>query len=121
MKNTKDYLLKCKHRFISTLAVYAEVSHHLSINLNYQQNFFEWVTQRGIILADINQHDIPRIAELMKKYAGLPMDFTDATLLVTAEKSGIIEIISFDKDFEIYRLPGNKNLKNMYLQWRINN
>lgn len=116
----KDFFNKYEYRFISTLAVYAEVSHHLKFNPQYQQNFFEWVTLRGIILADINQHDIPRIAELMKKYADLPMDFADASLLVTAEKTGIMEIISFDKDFDIYRLPGNKKLKNVYIHWLVN-
>lgn len=116
----KDYLKKNEYRFISTVAVYAEVLHQLNFSSKYQQLFFEWVMQRGIILADINQHDIPRIAELMKKYEDLPMDFADATLLVTAEKTDIMEIISFDKDFEIYRVQGNKKLGNPYLSYLLN-
>lgn len=114
-KDALGFFKKCEYRFISTLAVYTEVSYFLSINQKAQQDFFDWVTHRGIIIADINQHDIPRIAELMKKYSDLPMDFADASLLVTAEKSGIMEIISFDKDFDIYRLSGKKKLNNVYL------
>jgi predicted nucleic acid-binding protein len=42
------------------------------------------------------------------------MDFADATLVVAAEKSGIREIISLDKDFNVYRLPGRENIRNVY-------
>jgi predicted nucleic acid-binding protein len=68
----------------------------------------------GIIISDINQNDLPRIVELTGKYADLPMDFADATLVVAAEKTGIREIISLDKDFDIYRLPGREKIRNVY-------
>jgi predicted nucleic acid-binding protein len=42
------------------------------------------------------------------------MDFADATLVLTAEKTGIREIISLDKDFDIYRLPGKERIHNIY-------
>ena len=57
---------------------------------------------------------MPRIAELTGKYADIPMDFADATLVVAAEKTGIREIISLDKDFDIYRLPGKEQIRNVY-------
>lgn len=113
-KKAINFLKKCEYRFISTLAVYTEVSYFLSINQKAQQDFFDWVIHRGIIIADINQHDISRITELMKKYSDLPMDFADASLLVTAEKTGIMEIVSSDNDFDIYRLNGKKKLNNVY-------
>jgi predicted nucleic acid-binding protein len=52
--------------------------------------------------------------ELTEKYSDLPMDFADATLVVTAEKTGIRQIISLDKDFDIYRLPGRENIRNVF-------
>jgi len=39
-----------------------------------------------------------------------------ASLVVTAEKTGIREIISLDKDFDIYRLPGRENIRNVYTE-----
>ena len=110
----KNFFLRHQFRFISTLAVFTEVSHMLDFDVRAQYNFFEWAMHKGVIISDINQHDIPRIAELIKKYADLPMDFADATLVVTAEKTGIKKIISLDKDFEIYRLPGKEKIKNVY-------
>jgi predicted nucleic acid-binding protein len=73
---------------------------------------------KGVIISGIDQNDMPRIAALTGKYADLPMDFAtafaDATLVVAAEKTGIREIISLDRDFDIYRLPGKEKIRNVY-------
>ena len=113
-KEVCDFMGKHKLSYISTLAVYAEVSHILSRNRNAQRDFYEWVSYKGIILSDINQNDMIRITELTEKYADLPMDFADATLVIAAEKSGIRQIISIDKDFDIYRLPGKEKIVNVF-------
>jgi len=114
-QRTRNFFIKHQYCFISTLAVFAEVSHMLDFSTKAQQDFYKWVMLKGVILSDINQHDMPRIIELTKKYADLPMDFADATLVVTAEKTGIREIISLDKDFDIYRLPGREKIRNVYV------
>ena len=45
----------------------------------------------------------------MEKYADLPMDFADATLVCLAQESGILNIVTLDhKDFSIYRTIGNQ-------------
>ena len=113
-KGVLAFLAEYQYYFISTLAVYTEVSHMLDFSVKAQLDFYEWVTYHGVIISDINQHDIPRITELSKKYADLPMDFADATLVITAEKSGLHEIISLDRDFDIYRLPGREKIRNVY-------
>ncbi|MEH2251542.1 hypothetical protein [Nostoc sp.] len=49
-------------------------------------------------------HHGKRISELMEKYADLPMDLTDASLVVLAEHLGHGRILSIDfKDFNAYR------------------
>jgi predicted nucleic acid-binding protein len=86
----------------------------LSARAEAQADFLKWVQREGIVLVDIIQTDITRIAELMSKYDDLPMDFADATLVVAAEKTGLREIISIDSDFDIYRLPGREHIRNVY-------
>ena len=118
-KRVKAFFSNHQFCFITTLAVFTEVSHFLSVSINAQLDFYKWVMQKGVIISDINQNDMPRILELTEKYADLPMDFADATLLVTAEKTGIREIISLDRDFDIYRISIGKGsnkglLKNIY-------
>ena len=112
-KKALTFLKKNTYRLISTLAVITEVSHMLDFSSKAQRDFYEWVMCKGIILSDINQNDMPRILELTEKYADLPMDFADATLVVTSEKTGINTIISLDKDFDIYRLPGKERIHNI--------
>ena len=113
-QKTKDFFKNYQYLYISTLAVITEVSHLLDFSVKAQRDFYEWVMFKGVIISDINQHDMPRILELTDKYSDLPMDFADATLVVTAAKTGIREIISLDKDFDIYRLPGREKIRNIY-------
>ena len=47
----------------------------------------------------------------MKKYADLPMDFADASIVCLALETGMQNIVTFDsKDFSICRLPKKKSL-----------
>ena len=110
----RAFLKKNPYRYVSTIAVFTEVSHMLDFNAASQRNFYEWVMYKGVFISDINQNDMYRLVELTDKYSDVPMDFADATLVITAEKTGIREIISLDKDFDIYRLPGKELLKNVY-------
>ena len=110
----KNFLKKHPYRYVSTLAVFTEVSHMLDFSIEAQRDFYEWVMHKGIIISDINQNDMPRLLELTQKYADLPMDFADATLVITAEKTGIRKIISLDSDFDVYRLPGKEKVRNVF-------
>lgn len=111
----KDYIKKNKVKFVSTIAVITEVTHMLDFNIRAQIGFLEWISQEGIIIHNINQKEIIRIIELSKKYHDVPMDFADATLVVTAEQTGIREIISIDSDFEIYRLFKKEKIENVFM------
>jgi predicted nucleic acid-binding protein len=112
----KAFLKNHPCRYISTIAVFTEVSHMLDFSVKAQKDFYEWVMHKGVIIADINQHDLPRLVDLTQTYADLPMDFAEATLVITAEKTGIRESISLDKDFDIYRLPGKERIHNIYAE-----
>jgi predicted nucleic acid-binding protein len=110
----KAFIREIPYRFVSTLAVLTEVSHMLDFSVNAQIDFFEWVMRRGVILEQIEQDDISRVISLTRKYSDLPMDFADATLVIAAEKTGLHSIISIDSDFDIYRLPGKLQIRNIF-------
>ena len=108
-------LIKGKHfKFITTIAVITEVSHMLDFSIEAQIAFLEWIMKEGVMINEVHQKDIARVLELTKKYKDLPMDFADATLVVTAEKTGIKKIISIDSDFDVYRLPGKVKIENIF-------
>jgi len=110
----RSFLKANPFRYVSTIAVFTEVSHMLDFNTAAQRDFYEWVMYKGVIISDINQNDMFRLLELTDKYSSLPMDFADATLVITAEKTGIRQIISIDRDFDIYRLPGKEQIQNIF-------
>jgi len=57
---------------------------------------------------------VSRIPELMRKYAKLPMDLADASLVLLAEHLGHGRILSTDqRDFEAYRWKNHKPFTNL--------
>jgi predicted nucleic acid-binding protein len=61
-------------------------------------------------LADLSPASVERSAVLMAKYADLPMDLADATLVALAEERGLRRIFTLDSDFQVYRLNGRLRL-----------
>lgn len=63
---------------------------------------------RGTVrLLQLDERDIPRMRELMKKYADRPMDVADAALVRVAEREGTRKVFTVDRnDFTVYRLHG---------------
>jgi hypothetical protein len=52
----------------------------------------------------IGPRDRPRIADLLARYASLPMDYADATLILLAERLNATRIFTLDRrDFSLYR------------------
>ena len=66
--------------------------------------------ERGAIrLLPLDEEDVPRIRELMEKYADLPMDLADAALVRVAERDGLRTVFTVDRrDFNVYRLKGGR-------------
>ena len=70
-----------------------------------QDALWEMLERGAIQLFPLHSSDIPRIRELMAKYADRPMDFAVAALVRVAEREGISKIFTIDrKDFSVYRL-----------------
>ena len=101
-------------RLITTWPVVTETSHMLDFEPRAQLDFYRWVAAGGVVLHEVPQEAIGRIIELVEKYGDRPMDLADATLVVAAEALGIQEIVSIDRDFEIYRIAGRERFVNLY-------
>lgn len=72
-----------------------------------------WIMQKqlGQLLLDklltvyeIQESDYSRLLVLMEQYRDRPMDLADATLVLTAEKTGYRQILTLDSDFLFYRI-----------------
>jgi hypothetical protein len=85
---------------VSTWPVVAEACHFLG--QDGKRALLKFIRRGGIRVADLATEDIPRLDELIGRYA--QMDLADATLVLLAEKTGISEVFTIDRrDFEAYR------------------
>ena len=65
----------------------------------------------------LGEHDLPQLRALMEKYADLPMDLADASLVLLAEQSGDGRILSTDqRDFHAYRFKQHEPFRNLLLE-----
>ena len=72
-----------------------------------QEALWEMLVRKAVGLLPLGLVDLPRIRELLRKYADRPMDLADAALIRIAEREGIRKIFTVDeRDFAVYRIHG---------------
>ena len=93
----------------STEAVLTEVLYLLNFSIIARSAAIDFVLKSIVEIIPSNMQSLRKTKNLMKKYADLPMDYADATLVCLAAETGIQDIATFDrKDFTIYTLPARK-------------
>jgi uncharacterized protein len=87
--------------------VLTEVMHFLGDLPKAQEAVWEMLARGSVKILPLGPDDVPRVRELMRTYADLPMDLADASLVRVAERQGTREFFTVDKkDFAVYRLHG---------------
>ncbi len=107
---------------ITTWPVMTETCHLLGsrLSIQAQQLFLSNYMAGAFSLFDLTPPHIPHIITLMKKYANLPMDLADASLVILAEHLGHGRILSTDeRDFETYRWKQREPFENLLLNSAI--
>jgi hypothetical protein len=111
-----EFIRKLTSEIITNYAVVTEVTHLLDFNVSCQRDFLSWILDGGITVVEITSQDLVRIIDLMQKYADLPIDFTDASLIALCERIKIHDVASIDKDFTIFRTKDKKPFKNVFFR-----
>ena len=74
----------------------------------------QWIERGGATLAEIPSSSLRAIATRMEKYADLPMDLADASLVWVAEREGVMDVLTLDRrDFGIYRTTRGRMLRDV--------
>jgi hypothetical protein len=107
----KDFLAKTALKLVTTWPVLTETC--ALVPQLAADDFLEYICRGGIVVAPLGTEDVATILTLRRKYADVPMDFADASLVVLAMREGMDRIVSLDSDFEIYRLAGKKRFRNL--------
>ena len=96
----------------STEAVLTEASHLLGRVPGGRTACLDFVLAGGVSLLPSPRATLERCRTLVERYADVPMDFADATLVVLAEDIDSNLILTTDrKDFSIYRIGGRRGFK----------
>jgi len=65
--------------------------------------------ERGAFVIDVGSHDLPRIRQLIRRYADLPLGYADASVIECAERRGG-RILTFDHHFHVVAGEGTFSL-----------
>lgn len=93
----------------TTEAVLTEVLYLLNFSIKAQKATFDFILGSVVDLVPSNNDSLKKSKHLMEKYADLPMDYADATLVSLSLDTRIKNIVTFDqKDFNIYKTGKNQ-------------
>jgi len=108
-----------RERLVTTWPVLTEVTHLLVWRGHGElaRRFLERCFTGAVEVFDLDDEARPRVTELMRRYAALPMDLADASLVILAERLGHGRILSTDRrDFESYRWKNRHPFENLLLE-----
>jgi uncharacterized protein len=113
-RNDRDHqrcvaaLKRLRAPLLTTWMPLTEAMHLLAYSRTAQEALLEMVERRALRVLTIDEADVPHVKSLMRKYADLPMDFADATLVRVALRERLSEVFTLDDDFDVYRLGGRR-------------
>ncbi|MEO1389471.1 MAG: VapC toxin family PIN domain ribonuclease [Cyanobacteria bacterium J06634_6] len=101
-------------QLITTVGCVTEVMYLLWPDVKSQNVFMNHLVRRFYVCEHLHPEDFARIAELNSQYADLPGDFADLALVSISERLNIAEIVTLDKDFDIYRRYRNQPFNRIF-------
>jgi hypothetical protein len=92
-------------QLIATSAVIVESMYFLAQVRHGPALLAAFVAESELQVVDFSgAEDLADAARRMEKYADLPMDYPDATLVLLAERLGVFDVLTLDRrGFQVYR------------------
>ena len=118
-QRAKQTLKQYNETLITTWCVVTETCYLLLTRkgVKAQTAFIRSFNQGLFTVFNLEIHHTARITQLMEKYADLPMDLADASLVILAEHLGHGRIFSVDRrDFNTYRWKQNYPFENLLIE-----
>lgn len=101
----KQILHKIKEELFTTIAVLTEAFHMLPPGSRGADNLRAFVLRGGVSIWFMDDAAVARAFELMEKYADLPMDLADASLITAAETLDTRKVFTVDhRDYSVFRI-----------------
>jgi len=116
LDRSQRYHERCRRVFgdwlgpvLSTEAVLTEATRLLASVPGGRTACVDFFLSGGALLVPSSAASLQRARKLLDKYADLPMDFADATLVALADELDCTSVFTTDRtDFSVYRVNGRK-------------
>lgn len=118
-QQAKEALKKYDEPLITTWCVVTETCYLLLKRKgnDAQIKFINSLESASVSVFNLEVHHTSRVSELMQKYGDLPMDLTDASLVILAEELNSGRIFSVDqRDFNTYRWKQKAPFENLLME-----
>lgn len=93
-------------------AVLTELFHLVGDSRAAIETAWKFVRSGALVVASIENGELPHVHTLMSRYWDRPMDFADATLVFLAKRESLSTILTVDRaDFETYRIDGKRRFR----------
>ena len=97
---------------MTSAAVLTELFHLIGDTRREMEAAWRFVRSGALLLAAIDNAELPHIQTLMAHYWDRPMDFADATLVYLAKRESQPTILTVDHaDFNTYRIEGRRRFR----------
>jgi predicted nucleic acid-binding protein len=94
---------------LTSEAVLTELFHLVGDNRTEMEAAWKFVRSGALLVATIEDSELPQLHALMSRYWDRPMDFADATLVYLAKRESLSVILTVDHaDFATYRIEGKR-------------
>jgi uncharacterized protein len=107
----KQVVMRLREPLMTTWACLTEVM-YLALRQGgwqMQKQVAKYLLDNLLTIYDVQNSDYDRLFELMEQYQDRPMDLADATLVLTAERTGVNQILTLDSDFLFYRIADRES------------
>ena len=73
-----------------------------------------WALNGGVAVLDLGEDVLAELDRMLRQYRDRPMDLADASLVLLAQRTGLIEILTIDRaDFDVYRLADGRSFQQL--------
>jgi len=104
-----EWFKRNRAQLLTTLPVLTEAWHLVAPSSRLKLTAF---AASALSVPDLGEDAVSHIHGLVARYVDHPIDFADASVMLLAERTGVLSIVTIDVgDFSAYRLPSGKRLQ----------
>lgn len=103
---TKQALADAGRPYLVPAGIVSEIAYLLEQRMPQAVDMFLGDLETGAFAVDCGEQDVPRVRQLVTRYADLPLGFADAAVIACGERSGGLVLTLDRRDFGVVEREG---------------